>query len=70
MDTWGSKRDLKEKHGVPIRSLERWVLLGLVRKSKIGKNRAARSLYSVADVQRVLTDFAAGREPMKAGESC
>lgn len=66
---WLSKRLMFEIHHVPVKALERWARQGLVRKSKFSECKQSRAMYSVVDVEHIMSELAAGREPRKAGES-
>ena len=65
MSQWGTRRDVKERFGIPQLRLDCWVKTGFVRKAPLGKRQCSRALFSFDDINRVVEDLAAGREPQK-----
>lgn len=66
---WLSKRLMSELHHVPAKALERWARQGLVRKLKFAATQQARAVYSVEDVNRVMSDLAAASAGGEARQS-
>ena len=49
------------------RRVDEYVRQGWVRSAKLGEGRNSTRLYSAQDLDRVLSDLAAGRKPRRAG---
>jgi hypothetical protein len=65
VNRWLKKLHALQEFQIGERRLREWTDQGLIRSVKVGKQKQGRRLYSVADLERVLTDLAAGRTPRR-----
>jgi hypothetical protein len=63
---WLVVRDVNRVFGLDNHRLQELVLNGFVRKAKLGVTLQTKTLYSVADLDEVLSRLAAGQPPRSA----
>jgi len=64
--SWLKQSTALRQFEIGWRRLRRWAEEGLIRSVKLDGSQNGRRLYCAADLDRVLSDLAAGRTPRRA----